>query len=116
MAPKNVRLLTAMALLALLAPATATAGPFLGAYGWCWRPARDCPRRDYSPLHYWAPELYQARAYVHPSNLDQYPPGPAIPIPATFEFNKYRCPSTPPTLTSPYADPNAYYGRQVSPE
>jgi hypothetical protein len=96
------------ALLALLAvvPAAAWAGPDdCGCNG-----KRDCPRSDYSILHYWWPELYRARAVVHPSYLDQYPPGP-YQITPTFEIQRFRCPSIPATPTTPYADPAAYYGR-----
>src|SRR5204863_6668885 len=79
---KQARWLTAMALgMAFLASGTTRAGEFLGECGWCWRPVRDCPRREYSPLHYWAPELYRVRDCVHPTNLDQYPPGPACAVP-----------------------------------
>src|ERR1043165_659630 len=37
----------------------------------------ECPRSQYSRLHYWTPTLYQVRAYICPSRLYQYPPGPA---------------------------------------
>ena len=57
---------------------------------------KDCPRGDYSPLHYWTPQAYKLRAFVHPSNLDQYPPGPSEPVPAGYEWSEYRCPSLPP--------------------
>jgi hypothetical protein len=100
----------------LLAPGTALAGPYLGDWGWCWHQDRDCARGEYSPLHYWTPGLYKVRAYVHPSNLDQYPPGPSPSVPASFETTRYRCRSIPPTPSSPYADPTGYYGRQVLPE
>jgi hypothetical protein len=104
-----------MLLLGLLVPAPALAGPFLGEWGWCWQPSRDCPRGDYSPLHYWAPTVYRVRACLHPSNLDQYPPGPHPPVPATYEYHRYCCPTTPPAPTSPYADPVGYYGRPITP-
>ncbi len=78
-----------------------------------WR-GRDCPRSDYSILHYWWPELYRARAYVHPSNLDQYPPGPSPSVAPSYEVNRYRCPSIPAMPSSPYADPAAYYGRSLT--
>src|SRR4051794_25819719 len=97
-------------LLLLLAPSPATAGPFLGSWSW-WQPCRDCPRGEYSPLHYWAPNLFRARAVVHPSNLDQYPPGPCPEAPAGYQFTRYPCPAIPPTPTTPYADPTGYYGR-----
>jgi hypothetical protein len=99
--------------LALAAPARAQAGPYLGDWGWCWHPARDCPRGQYSWLHYWAPELYQIRACVCPSNLDQYPPGPYPPVLPSFEYTGYRCQVGPAAPTSPYANPTAYYGRPL---
>jgi hypothetical protein len=103
-------------LMGLLCPSAAFAGPFLGDWGWCWWPGRDCPTGQYSPLHYWAPELYQARACLCPSNLDQYPPGPFPPVLPTYQFIKYCCPSSPPMPSSPYADPTAYYGLPIVPQ
>jgi hypothetical protein len=75
---------------------------------------RDCPRSEYCPLHYWAPSLYQVRAYLHPSNLDQYPPGPSAPIENNLELNRYKCRAIPPAPSSPYADPASYYGRSTT--
>ena len=74
----------------------------------------DCPRSEYARLHYWAPTLFLVRAYVHPSNLDQYPPGPAGCIAPSYEFTKQKCPTTPAMPTSPYADPAGYYGRAAT--
>ena len=103
--------LTAAIMLVFAAPTVALAqedckGPWLGR--------RDCPRSEYSPLHYWAPGLYQVRAWVHPSNLDQYPPG--VPAPVNMEVTKSRCRTLPPMATSPYADPFAYFGRTMAPQ
>jgi hypothetical protein len=103
-------------LLALLMPGTAAAGPFLGEWDWCWHEAHDCLRGSYHWLHYWAPQLYRVRACVHPSNLDQYAPGPSPPVLPTYLFDKYRCRTTPPAPSPPYADPTAYYGRPIAPE
>ena len=104
---------TAWALcLGLLASGAALAGPEGGV---CWQRWSDCPRSEYSPLHYWAPSLYPWRALVHPSNLDQYPPGPAPAVAPSFDVNRYRCRSIPPTATAPYADPAAYYGLPTAP-
>ena len=75
----------------------------------------DRPRSDYSILHYWAPTLYQVRACVRPSYLDQYPPGPSPSVPATVEFNHYKTRAIPPYPSSPYANPASYYGRAISP-
>ena len=47
------------ALALLLAAPPAQAGYFIGNWSWCWHPAKDCPRGDYSWLHYWAPELFR---------------------------------------------------------
>lgn len=102
-------------LLVLLIPAAAEAGPFLGEWGYFWNPAPDCPRGEYSPLHYWAPELYVVRSCVHPVNLDQYPPGPCPPVPVAFMFEKYCCRTTPPAPSAPYANPSAYYGIDLVP-
>ena len=95
--------------LALLAPGMAFAGPEGGRQG-------DCPRSDYPLLHYWAPSLFQVRAQVHhASRLDQYPPGPSPSVAPSYEFNRYKCRAIPPTPTSPYADPDGYYGRTIVP-
>lgn len=110
MAGKHARWWTVLMLSMTLLPGVASAGPFLGDWGWCWCQGRDCPRGEYSPHHYWNTEFYRARAFVRPSNLDQYPPGPYPPVTPTFDFTKYRCPSTPPAPTAPYADPAGYYG------
>jgi hypothetical protein len=73
---------------------------------------RDCDRHGaYSILHYWWPELYRARAHIHPSSLDQYPPGPAPGVVPEYMYFRYRCPYIAPMPTSPYADPASYYGR-----
>jgi hypothetical protein len=114
MARKRWRMV--LALTALLAQGTAQAGPFFGDWGWCWHQARDCPRGQYSPLHYWTPMLYRARADVHRPNLDQYPPGPEPSVPPSYETTKYRCRTAPSMPKIPYADPAAYYGRSVIPE
>jgi hypothetical protein len=89
----------------------AHAGGCLSVFGW--HIGRDCPRSDYSPLHYWVPEAYKVRAYVHPASVDQYPAGPATPIEPIFETTRYRCRTLPPAPATPYADPAAYYGRQM---
>ena len=73
------------------------------------------PRGQYSPLHYWLPEAYYLRKHLHPSNLDQYPPGPCPPVPPSYLSNCYPCRSVPAMPSSPYADPAAYYGRPVAP-
>jgi hypothetical protein len=115
MAAKLRRWRVALVLLLGLLPAPALAGPYFGDWGWCWHEGRDCPRSAYCFLHYWAPELYKARACLCPSNLDQYPPGPALPAPPHVDINRSRCRSIPPAPTAPYADPEAYYGRPVAP-
>jgi hypothetical protein len=115
MTGRTGRRLTALVLLVgLLAPSPVLAGPFIGEWSCWWRPAPDCPRGEYSHLHYWAPTVYKVRACVHPSMLDQYPPGPYPPVPLTYEFRKYCCPAGPGAPTTPYADPTGYYGRQVT--
>jgi len=80
-----------------------------------WRRCRDCPRGDYSPLHYWAPGWYELRAQIHRVNLDQYPPGPEPSVAPSYEYQRYPCPATPPAPSSPYANPAAYYGRTTTP-
>jgi hypothetical protein len=117
MAGKHARWWTAlMVLLGLLVPSNVLAGPYIGDWSWCWHPAPDCPRGEYSWLHYWAPTLYRVRDCVHPSNLDQYPPGPFPPVAPSYEISKYGCRCLPAMPSSPYADPTSYYGRPVAPE
>jgi hypothetical protein len=95
-----------------LAPA-AQAGPFFGEWSWCWHPAHDCPHGSYHWLHYWAPGVYKARAWVHPSYLDQYPPGPYPAPPILTELQPSPCRSQPPAPSSPYVDPAGYFGRST---
>jgi hypothetical protein len=112
MAGKSTWRRAALVLVLGILPATAMAdGPrFIGDWWGHWS---DCPRGDYSPLHYWAPTWYFFKHWSHPVNLDQYPPGPCEPVPAGYLIEKYRCPYTAPAPTAPYADPTGYYGRPV---
>lgn len=103
-----------MFLAGVMLQGTALAGPYLGEWGWCWHPARDCAKGEYCPLHYWTPGLYKLRACFCPSQVEQYPPGPAGVTPS-WQTTKYPCPSTPPMPTAPYVDPAAYFGRQIVP-
>ena len=112
MARRRARWSAVLGLL-LAAAAPAPAGPFLGDWGWCWNPAHDCPHGTYCPLHYWAPGFYYTRMYVHPSYLDQYPPGPWPPPPAPILIERSRCRVVPAAPSAPYADPAGYYGRST---
>jgi len=94
----------------------ATAGPYFGEWSWCWRPGPECSRGDYSRLHYWAPEIYKVRACLFPSHVDQYPPGTCPPVTASSVILKSPCQSTPSAPTSPYADPDNYYGIPIAPK
>jgi hypothetical protein len=100
----------AVALLLALGSVPASAGPYLGEWSWCWHPAPGCPHGEYSPLHYWAPDLYKLRACVHPSSVDQYPPGPYPPVDPSFLAFKSPCQAALPQAPLPYVDPNGYYG------
>jgi hypothetical protein len=97
----------------LLAPTSAKASDW-GDYFWWWPAPRFARGGDYSPMHYWWPGAYYIREYVHPSNLDQYPPGPNPPVGPSTEFNRYCSPSIPPAPSSPYGNPEAYYGRSLT--
>ena len=73
----------------LLTPGSLLAGPECKS--------GDCPRNEYPRLHYWAPTFYLLRAYLHPTSLDQFPPGPmSVCVPPSFDTVRFRCPSTPP--------------------
>ena len=98
-------------LLGLLVPSVAQAGPYIGEWGWWWHPAPNCPPGEYSWLHYWAMRVYRFRAWAHPSNLDQYPPGVCPPLPAPLFANRWRCQSKLPVPSGPYAIPEGFYGQ-----
>lgn len=98
-------------LLGLLVPSAAQAGPYIGEWGWWWHPAPNCPPGQYSWLHYWAMRLYRFRAWAHPSNLDQYPPG--TPVPAPLQANRSRCQGNPPAPSAPYGIPEGFYGQAI---
>ena len=111
---KRARWWAGLVLLAgLAAPTPALAGPFLGDWGWCWNPAPDCPPGEYSWHHYWFVGRYKARMWLHPSYLDQYPPGPCPITPAPTEFEPSQCRTQPPHPSAPYAEPAAYFGRST---
>lgn len=98
--------------LAVAMPASAWADPDCGTPR---HRSPDCPRSMYSPLHYWAPTWYRLRATVHPSSLDQYPPGPFPTVPAPVEITRHKCRAIPPGPGTPYADPAGYFGRPIAP-
>jgi hypothetical protein len=100
-------------LLVPLVAQPALAGPYLGDFGWCWHPSGDCQPTEYSWLHYWARDLYIARAWLKPSDLDQAPPG--IPVPVGAVYYPHKCRSIPPMPPSAYADPAGFYGIPLVP-
>lgn len=104
----RIALLTGMALLA-----ACTTGRAEESCGPRCSKSRACPRPEYTRLHYWTPTLFVVRSHIHPSRLDQYPPGPIPCMPALVEVTRYRCPAVPPMPSSPYADPASYYARPV---
>ena len=106
---KNRRFGWALAAWIVALPSALCAGPFFGDV--C--PPRDCPPGDYCPLHYWLPGYYRLRSCAHPSNLDQYPQGPAVAIGGSLVGQP--CRTVPPGPTSPYANPEGYYGRSMTP-
>jgi hypothetical protein len=101
-------------LVAPFLPQAAHAGPYIGDFGWCWKPAKECPRGQYSFLHYWTPRVYQYAHELFPPNVDQFPPG--LPVDPSFDQLVSPCRTQPPMPTHPYADPSGYYGRPVLPE
>ncbi len=101
-------------LVVLAVPGTTQAGPYFGDWGWCWKPAPDCPRGEYSCWHYWAPTAYWVKYCCHPANVDSYVPG--LPVPVGALTQPSRCRTLPPMPSPPYADPAGYYGRAITPE
>jgi hypothetical protein len=95
----------------LLAPERAAAGPILAALLDC---DPDCPPGYYKRLHYWIPYYYQAQAYCHPVNLNQYPPGPDPAVAPRFYRERFRCPYQQLPPTRPYADPAGYFGQPLA--
>ena len=81
------RALALTALLALSVPAGA--GP-LGKH------EPGCPPASYSPLHYWAPNLYRLRAWFHAPAAYHYPPARYPHIAPQFEILTYPCPAEEP--------------------
>jgi hypothetical protein len=100
-------------LLALLIPGRAPAGPYIGDFGWCWKPAKDCPKGQYSFLHYWTPLLIRFAQEVFPANVDSYAPG--LPVDLSWQIEPSRCRTMPPVPTPAYADPAGFFGRPVLP-
>jgi hypothetical protein len=98
----------------LLLPATSQAGPYIGDFGYCWKPAKDCPKGQYSFLHYWVPLAYLFAHELFPVNIDQYPPG--LPVEVSWAVEPSPCRTAPPLPTPAYADPAAFFGRPVLPE
>ena len=61
--------------LVLLAPALVHGDPPCGGDG---TSRRDCPRSEYSPLHYWAPSLYPVRAPLFSVESGSIPARPRL--------------------------------------
>lgn len=102
------RLLAVSLLVIASLQSAAWAGPpyFIGDWG----SYHHCPPGDYSFMHYWTPGYYKLRSCVHPSNIDQFVP--AADVPVSGEMVKQKCMPKPPMPNTPYADPEAYYGRR----
>ncbi len=98
----------------LLLPATSQAGPYIGDFGYCWKPAKECPKGEYSFLHYWTPTMYRAIYHFLPAHLDQYPPG--LPVALSWQAVPSACRTEAPIPTPEYADPAGFFGRPVLPE
>ena len=114
MVGKRYRSWMALAVATILLSATVgRAGPYIGDWGYCWKPAPGCPKGDYCFLHYLTPTLYRAVYCVHPAHLEQYPPG--VPVRLGYQVYPHPCKSTCPSPTHPYADPAGFYGRPIVP-
>ncbi len=107
--------MAALVVVLVLVASPAFAGPYVGDWSLGWHGARDCPRGCYSPLHYWLPSAYRVGGRLHPATLEEYPPGPAVCVQPSYQFNAYPCRMAPPMPSAPYADPASYYGRPIVP-
>jgi hypothetical protein len=105
---KRSGLPAALLAVALLTPTPAGAGPLVDSL---LHRDPECPRGDYSCLHYIFPNLYYIQSRCRPVSLDQYPPGPSPPVAPSYLFERPRCRYRPPAPTAPYADPEGYFGR-----
>ncbi|MCC6421736.1 MAG: hypothetical protein IT429_26255 [Gemmataceae bacterium] len=79
--------------------------PGAGA-GWLFH--RNCPPSSYSPLHYWLPGAYTARANLHPQRGIHYPTDHYPGLPVAVTITGYPCPPVSPAALyghSPYAIP-----------
>jgi hypothetical protein len=106
-------LVVVVLLVGLLMPGTVSAGPYIGEWGYCWKPAKDCPKGGYCWLHYWAPAVYRVKYCLFPAHVDGYPPG--VPVPTTWQLQPDVCRTRPPMPTDPYGDPAGFYGRPLVP-
>jgi hypothetical protein len=76
----------------LLLPARGSAGAQCGPADGR-KPA--CPQGSYSPLHYWAPAVFEARACLRPLAMPLWAPGYS-PVPPHYQIIKYPCPMVDP--------------------
>ena len=89
--------LTALIALWLVAPSVSRAGPLRDLLA---HRQPDCPAPSYSPLHYWAPNLYRLHAH-HPHGSEAFAPSPSCPdMPARYHIIRYPCPTIDPAVAA----------------
>jgi hypothetical protein len=82
--------LSALLAVWLLAPAVSRAGPLLGLLG---HRQPECPPPSYSPLHYWAPNLYRLHAHHQCSSEASCAPASYPDLPIHYRIIRYPCPT-----------------------
>jgi hypothetical protein len=90
------------------------AGPYIGDFGWCWKPAPNCPKGRYCFLHYWTPTWYWVKYCLFPAYPEQYAPG--VPVPVGNIEQPSRCRTLPPFPSLPYSNPAEFFGVQIVPD
>jgi hypothetical protein len=79
----------------LLLPTHGQAGWFTGCSG---NEGTDCPRREYSALHYWFPTLWNVHARHHAPEVPMCAPDRAPGIPYSYKIRNFPCPAVEPAV------------------
>jgi hypothetical protein len=87
---KISRKLAALLALWLVAPAVCRAGPLLSRLD---HRKPECPSSSYSPLHYWAPNLYRLHAHPQCGPEASCAPVSYPDLPIRYRIIQYPCPT-----------------------